>query len=124
MSNGKFPVLVFANSGWCEKLGSSYFKGRFEPRTKEQYEALKPFAVEESGGAKALENKEVKDLREVAKSLNIKNYAKKKKPDLIEAINEARNAPAEEAEEAEEEADAPAGDSVEDQEESIEVEGE
>lgn len=41
----RFPLLHFRNSGWCEALQRSYFRGNYRPATKEEYEALKPFAA-------------------------------------------------------------------------------
>lgn len=36
--------LVFKKSGWCEKLGKSYFQGVYMPKSEEEYKALKEFA--------------------------------------------------------------------------------
>lgn len=38
------PVLHFRSSGWCEALKRSYFKGKYRPKTRREYEALKPYA--------------------------------------------------------------------------------
>lgn len=43
----RFPLLHFCNSGWCEALQRSYYQGDYRPATKEEYEALKPFAASE-----------------------------------------------------------------------------
>lgn len=43
----RFPLLHFRNSGWCEALQRSYFRGNYRPVSKEEYEALKPFAASE-----------------------------------------------------------------------------
>jgi len=48
MSETKYPFLTFSRSGWCPELNCSYFQGPFQPKTKEQYEALKKYA---DGGA-------------------------------------------------------------------------
>lgn len=37
-------TLVFEESGWCEALKRSYMQGPYEPKSREEYEALKPFA--------------------------------------------------------------------------------
>lgn len=37
-------TLVFEESGWCEALKRSYMMGAYEPKNREEYEALKPFA--------------------------------------------------------------------------------
>ena len=91
MSNGKFPVLIFKNSGWCEELKCSYFAGRYEARTKEQYEALKKYAEDEvrAPEEKSLEEMTVKELRAKAAPLGVADYANLKKVDLIKAIEEA-----------------------------------
>jgi hypothetical protein len=39
----QIPVLHFKNAGWCEKLKKSYFRGRYQPKSIEEYEALKEF---------------------------------------------------------------------------------
>lgn len=39
-------ILVFKNSGWCEKLGKSYEKGRYQPKTDAEFKALEKFAAE------------------------------------------------------------------------------
>lgn len=39
-------VLVFKNSGWCKELNNSYEKGRHEPRTEKEFNALKKYASE------------------------------------------------------------------------------
>ena len=39
-------ILVFTLSGWCEKLQKSYFAGRYQPKDKKEFEALKEFASE------------------------------------------------------------------------------
>lgn len=39
-------ILVFKNSGWCEKLKKSYEKGRYQPKNNKELEALKEFASE------------------------------------------------------------------------------
>lgn len=39
-------ILVFSTSGWCEKLNKSYFAGRYQPKDKNEFEALKEFASE------------------------------------------------------------------------------
>jgi len=126
MSNGKFPVLIFDHSGFCEELNCSYFQGRYQARTKEQYEALKKHAVGEnkpapvvSSDPEDLQSLTVPKLREMASGLGVENYAKKKKPALIKAIEEKLNpAPAEE------EAEEVSGDPLADQEEEINLEGE
>ena len=130
MSNGKFPVLIFANSGYCEKLDCSYYQGRFEARSKEEYEALKEFAVEELGGnaidvEMPLNKMTVPVLREIAKELEIPNYAKPIKKDLIPLIEAKRAeliAKANEEDEDEEEADKGAGDDMDNQEDDINLE--
>jgi len=93
MSNGKFPVLFFKKSGYCKELKCSYFQGRYEARTQEQYDALKPFACKELGGSakvESLSDLTVPALRGIASDLGVENYAKKKKPALIKAIEEKR----------------------------------
>lgn len=93
MANGKFPVLIFDHSGYCEKLDCSFFQGRYEARTQEQYDALREFASKELGGTakvESLSDLTVPALREIASDLGVENYAKKKKPALIKAIEEAR----------------------------------
>ena len=37
-------TLVFEESGWCEALKRSYMQGPYEPKSRKEYEALKPFA--------------------------------------------------------------------------------
>lgn len=37
-------VLFFESAGWCEELKISYPQGRYLPKSKEEYEALKNFA--------------------------------------------------------------------------------
>jgi len=41
------PMLYFANAGWCEELGQSYFMGWYQPRSWNEYNALKKFAGQE-----------------------------------------------------------------------------
>lgn len=43
----QLPALRFAESGWCEELQRSYFRGVFRPGNRREYEALRPFAAEE-----------------------------------------------------------------------------
>jgi len=44
-TKSEYPLsMTFEASGWCEKLGKSYFRGVYKPTSKEEYEALKPFA--------------------------------------------------------------------------------
>jgi hypothetical protein len=123
MSNGKFPVLYFANSGYCDELGCSYFQGRFEARSQEQYDALKPYAEKVIGPAsnapapareKPLADMRVSGLRELAIDLGIANPKKMKKYELIKAIENARN-PQEDPEDN--------SDPLADQENAIELEG-
>lgn len=38
------PILHFRSSGWCEALKRSYFKGKYCPKTRQEYETLKPYA--------------------------------------------------------------------------------
>jgi len=40
-------LLKFIDSGWCEALRKSYFRGLYRPETVQEYLALKPFAAEE-----------------------------------------------------------------------------
>lgn len=40
-------LLKFIDSGWCEALRKSYFRGLYRPATVQEYLALKPFAAEE-----------------------------------------------------------------------------
>ncbi|MGE4300822.1 MAG: hypothetical protein AB7F40_04375 [Victivallaceae bacterium] len=37
-------VLHFPDSGWCEKLGRSYFSGHYKCKNDEEYNALRRFA--------------------------------------------------------------------------------
>ena len=39
-----FPTLEFSGFGWCEELKKSYSRGLYKPKSKEEYEALKPFS--------------------------------------------------------------------------------
>ena len=41
------PVLFFDGGGWCEELRKSYFAGRYEPKSWDEYEALKKYARRE-----------------------------------------------------------------------------
>ena len=40
-------TLRFGNGGWCEKLQTSYKPGIRTCKTKEEYDALKPFALDD-----------------------------------------------------------------------------
>ena len=40
------PTLRFLEGGWCEALKASYAPGVYQPKTKAEYEALAPFAVD------------------------------------------------------------------------------
>lgn len=42
----RIPMLKFAESGWCEELKRSYFRGLYRPRTSEEYRALRKYASE------------------------------------------------------------------------------
>ena len=44
----EFPVLQFIRSGWCEELKRSYRQGVYKPKTKEEYNALKKYALKEA----------------------------------------------------------------------------
>lgn len=46
MTNLMIPALLFAEGGWCEALKQSYAPGRYQPKTREEFEALAPFAVD------------------------------------------------------------------------------
>ncbi len=37
-------VLDFPSAGWCAKLECSYRRGRYTAKSKEDYDALKPYA--------------------------------------------------------------------------------
>ena len=39
------PYLIFNNSGWCEELKFSYFRGPYKPKSIKEYEALKKFSA-------------------------------------------------------------------------------
>ena len=41
-----FPNLHFTEGGWCEALKTSYTPGAYRPKTKAEYLALAPFAVD------------------------------------------------------------------------------
>lgn len=36
--------LFFDSSGWCPELKRSYFRGRYQPKTAAEFEALKKYA--------------------------------------------------------------------------------
>ena len=38
------PALTFSQGGWCNALGRSYARGRYQPKSMEEYEALAPHA--------------------------------------------------------------------------------
>jgi hypothetical protein len=40
------PVLTFDCSGWCNELEISYHRGTYQPRTAEEFHALKKYAVD------------------------------------------------------------------------------
>jgi len=40
------PALIFAEGGWCDSLKKSYAPGRYQPTSREEFEALAPFAVD------------------------------------------------------------------------------
>lgn len=64
-------TLVFEESGWCEALKRSYMLGAYEPKSREEYEALKPFAqkpVPDYDGADDKE-KSFAELKEELKAL-------------------------------------------------------
>lgn len=44
VADGDWPTLVFSKSGWCEALHKSYRQGVYRPKSKDEYEALAPFA--------------------------------------------------------------------------------
>ena len=58
----EFPNLHFLEGGWCEALNTSYAPGAYRPKTKEEYLALAPFAVD----APALEEDAPKTRKERA----------------------------------------------------------
>jgi hypothetical protein len=41
---GEIKGLIFEQSGWCEDLKRGYRKGAYLPKSKKEYDALKPFA--------------------------------------------------------------------------------
>ncbi len=43
----RIPALVFLESGWCEQLKRSYFRGTYRPASREEYLALRKFARKE-----------------------------------------------------------------------------
>ncbi|MCD8295004.1 MAG: hypothetical protein LUE27_07170 [Clostridia bacterium] len=45
----RMPVLRFADSGWCAALGRGYSRGLYRPRTRREYEALRPYAAGRGG---------------------------------------------------------------------------
>lgn len=55
-------VLVFKNSGWCEKLKTSYFTGRYQPKDEKEFAALEEFADEIIELGKVEGKKESTDL--------------------------------------------------------------
>ena len=40
------PMLFFDHAGWCDKIGGSYYMGWYQPRSWNEYNALKKYAVE------------------------------------------------------------------------------
>lgn len=46
MTNPMIPAILFAEGGWCETLKQSYAPGRYQPKTRDEFEALAPFAVD------------------------------------------------------------------------------
>ena len=62
----ELPNLHFAEGGWCEALKTSYAPGAYHPKTKAEYEALAPFAVDapklEEDGPKPLEDMKAGEL--------------------------------------------------------------
>lgn len=103
-------VLIFSSSGWCEKLGNSYEKGRYQPKTKEEFDALKkyaskvieikPFKAKEEnskvipsgsdteGGGDITEFTEerIAEIRAQAKEKGIKNWHSKKPENLVKEL--------------------------------------
>lgn len=68
MTNLMIPALLFAEGGWCEALKQSYAPGRYQPKTREEFEALSPFAVdpptlEPLEPKKPLEPKTIEDMK-------------------------------------------------------------
>ena len=57
----EFPNLHFTEGGWCEALKTSYAPGTYRPKTKAEYLALAPFAVD----APALEEDAPKPLEDM-----------------------------------------------------------
>lgn len=43
----RLPTLVFSESGWCEALKRSYFRGNYRPKSRDEYLALRKFASKE-----------------------------------------------------------------------------
>ena len=39
-----FPILTFRQGGWCPALNKSYARGFYQPKSKEEYDALAPYA--------------------------------------------------------------------------------
>ncbi len=99
MSGLKNIVLVFETSGWCEELSKSYDQGRYRPKTKEEYEALKGYAKEEldlsaeigeSEGEipedTLLTDEAIEELRARAKIAGVKSYHNKAPEKIIEEL--------------------------------------
>jgi len=40
----EFPLLHFSAAGWCSELNRSYFVGWYQPITRDEYDALAPYA--------------------------------------------------------------------------------
>lgn len=88
----EYPILKFAKSFYCKELNEVIHAGAEQPKTKERFDILKKYAkiaLEEKTG-KNLDEMTARELREIASTMEIANYAKLKKEELVDAINAVR----------------------------------
>ena len=58
----QLPALRFVESGWCAALKTSYMRGVYQPKTRDEYNALASFAV----NAAAIDEVNVSDASDKA----------------------------------------------------------
>lgn len=63
------PSLFFTEGGWCEAIKASYAPGNYQPKSRDEYLALAPFAVdapelepEENTGQKSIDDMKAGEL--------------------------------------------------------------
>ena len=123
----EFPTLIFNESFYCKKLNRVIHKGHNNTRNQTDFDILKPLADDILDGKvkteKLIEDMTIKELREIAPGFKIHNYANLLKADLFEAIKEAQKNPEDKKDEDEEESTITTGNTVDDQESNIKIEG-